>query len=304
MDFSFCLDDECFVSALRQVKDGENGSLEALVDLISSISDKNKAEIFISNDCLSHQVNGETACDFFYGAMGDLFGEDLTRELQISLDRHSEFDPSDLFTEDYDFDVDGASCSYLFLRRNGYGGLISVDDATGFSWWDENRMTLVDNEVKIRGHYRKVIDYDYSVSLLQDVSEVAFDNIFFNIPLKNLSKLGVCHVLHKEAILSHFGYLNDYAQSEYLDSPDQFIAKAASKGVTLSPESPQTHKDSKAMDQRTFQIGGNNVLCEWHTKITPTEGRIHFHFGRNLPKEVNDTTSGKLIVGAFVDHFK
>jgi hypothetical protein len=61
------------------------------------------------------------------------------------------------------------------------------------------------------------------------------------------------------------------------------ITASAQYNVELSPESPKTHKNKQAMKQRTIVINEHEVVCELHTKITKTEGRIHFHIGTHLP---------------------
>ncbi len=47
------------------------------------------------------------------------------------------------------------------------------------------------------------------------------------------------------------------------------------------------------------------LMCEWHTKLTPTTDRIHFHPGIDAPEEAKKDKAAReklLIVGMFVDH--
>jgi hypothetical protein len=67
-------------------------------------------------------------------------------------------------------------------------------------------------------------------------------------------------------------------------------------GIDVSPESPGTHKNAKAMRQRRVEFGGNSVLCEWHAKRLWNVDRIHFSTAEALP-------DGKILIGHFVDHF-
>jgi hypothetical protein len=67
-------------------------------------------------------------------------------------------------------------------------------------------------------------------------------------------------------------------------------------GFEISPESPNTHKNQKAMRQRDIVIGGIRLRCEWHLKLKPNIDRIHFHFG---DAEISDN---RIIIGILCDH--
>lgn len=76
------------------------------------------------------------------------------------------------------------------------------------------------------------------------------------------------------------------------------IQKALSSEAQLevSPESPNTHKNKKAMKEREAIFGGQSVCCEWHVKFQPNTDRMHFHFG--IPSIAN----GKILVCHFTQH--
>lgn len=103
-------------------------------------------------------------------------------------------------------------------------------------------------------------------------------------------------------IVEVFSYLNDFGKDKYLESPEQFINHASSKGIELSPESPNTKSSPKKMRERDISIKSQSVRCEWHAKYQYDRGRIHFHFGNNLLPEITRETKGKLIVGIFAKH--
>jgi hypothetical protein len=67
-------------------------------------------------------------------------------------------------------------------------------------------------------------------------------------------------------------------------------------GFEISPDSPNTHKNQKAMRERDVIIGGTRLRCEWHVKLKPQIDRIHFHFG---DAKVSDN---RIIVGILTDH--
>lgn len=79
-------------------------------------------------------------------------------------------------------------------------------------------------------------------------------------------------------IVSHLGFLNDSALQiwESTDRRDERIGRFGSAGINASPESPSTRGSQRLMKQRDFHFGEETVRCEWHTKFTPKEGRVHF----------------------------
>ncbi|WP_146179987.1 hypothetical protein [Micromonospora sp. RP3T] len=69
----------------------------------------------------------------------------------------------------------------------------------------------------------------------------------------------------------------------------------ASCGVDVSPESSQTHKNKKAIAQRSVEHDGQIYLCEWHAKRLWNTDRIHFTTPGSLPH-------GRILIGLFVKH--
>ena len=68
--------------------------------------------------------------------------------------------------------------------------------------------------------------------------------------------------------------------------------------VDISPESPNTHDNAKAMREREVFFDGKTIVCEFHSKLTLTHDRIHFS-----PSLISDKNDNKfLIVGPFADH--
>jgi hypothetical protein len=76
---------------------------------------------------------------------------------------------------------------------------------------------------------------------------------------------------------------------------NQVIARFSAAGLTISPESPNTRKDTRAWAARHVEFAGRSVRCEWHGKRLPTIDRVHF----SLPLPEHD---GRILVGIFVDH--
>ena len=73
---------------------------------------------------------------------------------------------------------------------------------------------------------------------------------------------------------------------------------SAEIGYATSSESPKTHKNKKAIQERMAEFGsGRSVCCEWHVKFNKTADRMHFHFGDDA------IANGKVLICHFVEHF-
>jgi hypothetical protein len=66
----------------------------------------------------------------------------------------------------------------------------------------------------------------------------------------------------------------------------------------ISIESKNTRKSARLMRKRDAVLGKQTLRCEWHLKLEPTRGRIHFYFGPDLVGEHAD----KVFVGIFCEH--
>jgi hypothetical protein len=61
-------------------------------------------------------------------------------------------------------------------------------------------------------------------------------------------------------------------------------------------QSPNTHRNSAAMNQRDVLFGRHSIRCEWHLKIQPHRDRVHFMFGHQ------SVDPSKILVGIFAEH--
>ncbi|MEU1516884.1 hypothetical protein ABZ490_32860 [Streptomyces sp. NPDC005811] len=77
--------------------------------------------------------------------------------------------------------------------------------------------------------------------------------------------------------------------------PNDVQAELGQHGLTLSPESPKTHKNKKVMRQRDVTYDGETYRCEWHAKKEGHRNRVHF----SLPEQ---RLGGRVLIGIFVDH--
>lgn len=99
-------------------------------------------------------------------------------------------------------------------------------------------------------------------------------------------------------VVKQLADLNDHflaAHTASLGKANEVNAALMAYGLTrVSPESPKTHRNTKAMRQRYVQHEGREVCCEWHSKIEGHRNRIHFAFGGEF--------GDRILIGIFADH--
>jgi hypothetical protein len=140
---------------------------------------------------------------------------------------------------------------------------------------------------------------------LEDVPETAFftmasrafPSLLFNPDLSFRRFEGTYRDLRPQ-VVKHLSVLNDNFLAAYRSENGiarQIEAILASAGCPgISPESPNTHKNERAMNLRNVEYQGSTIRCEWHAKIEPYRNRIHFAFG--------DRFREMIFIGIFVDH--
>jgi hypothetical protein len=130
-----------------------------------------------------------------------------------------------------------------------------------------------------------------------ELAERAFPKLVFHEDLAFGKFEGPYRDLRPE-VVRHLAVLNDHflaAHATALGRANEIQAALATYGLArVSPESPKTHRNAKAMRQRYVQHQGREICCEWHTKIEGHRNRIHFAFGGEL--------EDRILIGIFVDH--
>ncbi|MEN3536057.1 hypothetical protein AAH991_13160 [Microbispora sp. ZYX-F-249] len=193
----------------------------------------------------------------------------------------------------------------MSLRRRAVACLVfPLSPRSGFA---EVRARIVTGRLFFFAFHRALAPFWRYVYLLEDVAEseffelveAAFPNLLFHPDLTFRRLKGTYQEL-RDQVIEHLGALNDHFLSVHREAggmPDRIAAAFRSLGLAgISPDSPNTHRNRKAMAQREVSYQGQIYLCEWHSKLGPTAGRIHFAFGGPL----ND----KILIGLFVDHLE
>ena len=135
-------------------------------------------------------------------------------------------------------------------------------------------------------------------------SEAMFHSLYFHCPITNIKNLGVKYSKNISKIIDHFSYLNDSASSDFktIINDRELTTRAGNQGVDMSPESNKTRNDDAAMRQRKVTVLKVQITCEWHTKITPTRGRIHFYTDAHKHLEFKKVIGTKVIIGIMCKH--
>ena len=105
----------------------------------------------------------------------------------------------------------------------------------------------------------------------------------------------------RDIVVEHLSAVNDEFSDLLIEGAQLSEAcdrVKSSWGVVISPESPNTHRNASAMREREVEYMGERIVCEFHTKLTPTHDRIHFS------PTVRIEADGRkyIVVGPFAEH--
>ncbi|MFM5802745.1 hypothetical protein ACET6H_08295 [Aeromonas veronii] len=273
-------------------------------EIISYIEEKELGVIYICDNIYDIDIAGTQLCDVLYAHTYDGAIRDQLLQLAIIIDKAVRFDSADyIYSAEYIKDAPFLLSSFI---SNTVSGIISQNATSLISGWDNKKNILITDCEQAHIAYRIKC---YSV--LSDFDDIYIErnkiwfNLFFSDRANKFNSFKIAPQIYKDNVLHHLDYLNDKAQLHFnlQPFPSTFIQKASSEGIELSPESANTHSCNWKMNERNITIDRTTVLCEWHTKITKTIGRIHFNINiANEFQAINDKISDKVIIGIFTDH--
>lgn len=119
----------------------------------------------------------------------------------------------------------------------------------------------------------------YSFEDLQEHSDRLFpDVVFSDVAWNSVGSLVGDSRDNTLILFEHLVVLNDLAVDIWTtySSNDKRQSMLSANGVNGSPESPNVHRDAKAMKRRGFDFDGEMLTCEWHTKLRPNVNRVYF----------------------------
>lgn len=288
------LDDHCFISYFRDIKE-KYSSIELMIELMEFILKADPLELFIPQDFFSLNIDGMTVAELVYGDNLDPSNRDLVARFEHIV-RVAEQVPNDI--------KDGPTAA-AGLKAAGRGGLITNSECEALVWWRAARMHKIFNQINLRSSVRKFfVTEKLPETELSNYSETMFESIYFHCPIEHVKHLGVKYVKSIGTIIKHFSYLNDLAISDFNDSRDdrERTTRAGKEGVNMTPESNSTRNNKNAMQQREVTILDVPISCEWHTKITPNHGRIHFYTRACQHEQFKKRIGNKLIIGIICKH--
>lgn len=296
--------DEAYLYSLLENPEVNLTRLSEVNDITQECLGFTNTTVLLTKDFYSRTISSgqDVATILFSGDNADL--RDCAVRSASLFDRCQSYDPSDYYVDDADLTED---CHYLLHGETGSKGLITKLNWAYLSWWRENDMFHIDEDMSPLNYYRLSI-YNMGLSEIEfwDLSNELFPNIYFNADSNRLRFSNLELPIHKieifRWIMGVFSYLNDYAISHFLDDPTSFVGKALAHGVELSPESPNTRASTDKMKQRNISIAGEDICCELHVKYAHDRGRIHFHVGQSLSDPIMGITDGRIIVGLFHRH--
>lgn len=158
------------------------------------------------------------------------------------------------------------------------------------------------------GKQSRVVDFardaselgNFSEAEFMEMSKIAFPELHFRegvergIAKFSLSFRGGMRRLLTQALSA----LNDALPAALVQTKNmvELPKLFAPSGFEISPESPNTHRNKSAMEERDVEFGNIKIRCEWHLKIHATVDRIHFYFGKQ------DISKKPILIGIFCDH--
>lgn len=130
----------------------------------------------------------------------------------------------------------------------------------------------------------------------------AFPGLYFKPGIENeFRRFDEAYVSIRKKITTACAVLNDRLEKirhACVHAPHQIGPQLTLEiGFETSPESPNTHKNKRAMRERDVDFDGQTLCCEWHVKFHPTRDRLHFHFG------APHVAQGRPVICHFTEHF-
>lgn len=264
--------------------------------------------VWVTNEVWQAETsNGKCVSEILFEPEWHGVARDTVLHVQRVVDRCSQFDPVEL--PDLPAAITHGHGAMKCVSCTQWGGFLTRrgrQEIAALPGWKVDAHFVACALTHIPSCIRQWI-----ISLVPEpagVSELlptAFSNLYFH-QSRTLEKFYSDFKDKIEKIVSHLSFLNDHAQALFAEHKGQVgeIEKQAMSGfgVELSPESPNTRKNAKAMQEREITVADMSICCEWHTKIYWDRGRIHFHPGGGLTDAARTITGGRLIIGPMVDH--
>lgn len=291
---NFYIEENVLIRQLVNIKE-KNSELKFSIAIMESVCAAEVCALFAPSDFYSICLNDRTVADIIYGEEQDGDVRDTLLWLSVVLDKAHTCQM---------VDPDSGS-GVASLLHAGYGALIAVGDFVPNEHWNSDRMVLVASQKQVSLALRKLyLVAKIPVDLFPHYCACMFDNLYFHASPAEIKAMGLRYDDVVGQVIKHFSYLNDLAMADFeaCTQPHDIIQRAGAHGVEISPESPRTRRNRRAMTERDITIDDETLCCEWHTKFEPRQGRIHFYARRDRSERIKARTGEKVIVGIITDH--
>lgn len=288
------LDDQCFISDFENIKE-KFASVELMIQIMEMVLETTPLALHIPADFLSLNINGKTFGEVLYAEYSDSSTRDLVARFE-QIVRAAELVPNN---------IEHGPTAVAGLRAVGCGGLITNYECEALAWWQAARMYKIMSQAELRLSIRSFFVLEkLPQTQLSNYSEAMFQSLYFHCPIQNIKNLGVKYANNISIIIKHLSYLNDQVTSDFKASSNdrELSTRAGNQGVNMSPESHATRNNRAAMQQREVKVLKVPITCEWHTKVTPRCGRIHFYPWAERHLEFKKDIGSKLIIGIICKH--
>lgn len=276
-----------------------NPSIDRLEQIIGTsevvLDASSVCRIYCIEDFYSIIVNGSNIAQIMFGDLGSGEFRDIFLRIQFLLER------SETCT-----DANGApTAGFPALLTNGNGGWLSLSSPIGKPGWNSGLMQWVSTPESFSPALRQLyLSCGRAITSLDRYAQFLFPKIHFHAKASDVDKTRLDYMTILPTYFAHLAYLNDGAIDHFktITQPHEIIASAGAIGVDISPESSVTHQNKDAMKERDINIASQTICCEWHTKLTKTQGRIHFFARLHDNPKALEIVGEKVIVGIITDH--
>lgn len=291
---NFYIEENILIRQLVDIKN-KNQELKVSVAIMEKVCNTDVCTLFAPPDFYSITFNNQTVADIIYAQEHDGDVRDTLLWLSVAIDKANTCQIID----------QAPSVGAAGLFHSGFGALVAVGEFSANTQWSDERMVLVASPQQVTLALRKLyIVAKVPEYLFPHYCVAMFDNLYFHTSPEQIKSMGLRYDDVIDKVITHFSYLNDFAMVDFesFPQPHEIIQRAGACGVEISPESPSTRRNRKAMNERVITIDGDPLCCEWHTKFEPRQGRIHFYARRARPDKIRAITGEKVVVGIITHH--
>lgn len=292
MEFYF---DETSIFPYFNQEPVNTSALDSIIKALEKASSCAVVNMHVLEDFYSTTHEGIAVSNLIYDHYENGDVRDLIRRLEYIINQSTTLPPIE----------SNDSWAIAYLKQETKGCLVSTTTPEDEDWWTPARMLYVSTADEIPRAARKYyVQEAIEEAKFTEYSELMFDSIYFHEPADKIKNLGISFASDIGTVVKHLGYLNDHVISDFSTSANdrEISSKAGNKGVSISPESNNTRRNRSAMSQRDVTLFGETISCEWHTKIWPTRGRIHFYPWAFNNAVLAEKIGRKVVIGIMCRH--